>query len=123
MAKSTNHFSISTDIPLKFERLKVSLKENDGLLWTDFLVLCAIAELEKSSMFVKTSDIVRYIGKNRGWVYAAVKRLKQKQLIGQALQARINQPREIWINGLGHSFVRRKFRMMKREDYLGSVTS
>ncbi len=113
MREKGNILVISTDIPLKFEQVKKSLKENHNLLWTDFLVLCTLVELEKSKNFIQTSDIVKYIGRNRGWVYNSMKRLKRKQLIGLEKPDRFNQPTEVWINGMGHSLLNRVFRSMR----------
>ncbi len=113
MREKGNILVISTDIPLKFEQVKKSLKENHNLLWTDFLVLCALAELEKTNYFIQTSDIIQYIERNRGWVYNSMKRLKQKQLVGQDTPNRLNQPSEVWINGMGHSLLKRVFRSMR----------
>lgn len=67
MVKSNNNCDISTSLPLRLEKVKTSLKEKHDLLWTDFLVLCALAELGKTQYFVQTSDIISYIGRNRGW--------------------------------------------------------
>ncbi len=45
MVKSNNNCDISTSLPLRLEKVKTSLKEKHDLLWTDFLVLCALAAL------------------------------------------------------------------------------
>ena len=110
MPKSTNRVEISTALPLKFERVKKHLKEDHDLLWTDFLVLCALVELEKTQYFIQTSDIIQYIGRNPGMVYTAVKRLNEKQFIGLETPEKKHQPREIYINGWGHSFLKTMFR-------------
>ena len=107
MRKKFNISTIPSSIPLKMEKVKNALKENYDLLWTDFLILCALAELGKTNHFIQTSDIIRYIGRNRGWVYSAVRRLKEKELIGVDDHSKFNEPREIWINGLGYILLMR----------------
>ena len=113
MREKPNISTIPSYLPLKMERVKNSLKEKYDLLWTDFLVLCALAELGKTNYSIQTSDIIQYIERNRGWVYAAVKRLKQKEFIDYHTPAKINEPREVWINGLGYLLLKRVFRGIK----------
>ena len=110
MREKSNISDISTSLPLKFEKLKTKLRKEHDLVWTDFLVLCALIELQKVNYFIQTADLVSYIGKNRCWVYNSVRKLKEKELIGVGDQSKFTEPREIWINGLGQFLVKTMFR-------------
>jgi len=117
MPTNQSNFNISTALPLQFEKVKISLKENYGILWTDFLVLCSLAELGKSELFIKTSDIIKYTGRNRGWIYLAIKRLIQKELVDCHYPKKVKDPREIWITGMGHFLLKNVFRAIRLNEF------
>lgn len=63
------------------ESLKNDILREFQLSWTEYLVLSLVNEFEKNDHQASPQEIVCKSGKNRGWIYRAIRKLKEKGYI------------------------------------------
>jgi len=68
-------------LALVVESLKVDLLKEFNISWTEYLVLCLINEFEKQERNPTPQEIISTSGKNRGWIYRAIRKLNEKSYI------------------------------------------
>ena len=95
---------LAPEIPIATERLKRELKAKHEIQWVDLLVLCALVDIQKTNYFIQTSDIIQYLGMNRGWIYDSVKRLRDKRYL-EVTSTGVGQTDLINISGEGNLFL------------------
>jgi DNA-binding MarR family transcriptional regulator len=71
---------IST-LALIVESLKKDILIEYGLSWTEYLVLCLVNKFEKQERNPTPQEIIRTSGKNRSWIYRAIRKLDKEAYI------------------------------------------
>ena len=64
-------------LALIVESLKVDLLSEFNLSWTEYLVLCLVNQFEMKDFNPSPQDIIKTSGKNRGWIYKAIRKLSE----------------------------------------------
>ena len=100
-------------IPKYIEKLAfiVESSKNDilrefHLSLTEYLVLCLVNEFEKNDHQASPQEIVSTSGKNRGWIYRAIKKLKEKGYINLC-QGKRFEPGRLFMQLYGKVILRR----------------
>lgn len=68
-------------IALRINKLQKEIKERFALTWTEYLILCACANLRESNNKVTPIDIHNELGHNKRWTYKSLDNLVEKKLI------------------------------------------
>ena len=80
-------------IALRINKLQKEIKERFALTWTEYLILCAIANLSESDQVITPIDVHNELGHNKRWTYKSIDNLVEKKLI------RIGHETESWNPG------------------------
>ena len=65
-------------LALIVESLKVDLLSEFKLSWTEYLVLCLVNQFEIKDINPSPQEIIKTSGKNRGWIYRAIRKLSEE---------------------------------------------
>ena len=65
-------------LPLLIESLKKDILVEFDLSWTEYLVLCLVNQYEKKDINPRPQELIRTSGKNRGWIYKAIRKLSDE---------------------------------------------
>ncbi|MBL7851669.1 MAG: hypothetical protein JNN04_12265 [Cyclobacteriaceae bacterium] len=60
---------LNTGQMLRLHKLKGKIYYLLGITWTQFLILCALKELEKADSFGTTNDLIDLLEMDKVWVY------------------------------------------------------
>jgi DNA-binding MarR family transcriptional regulator len=64
-------------LALIVESLKKDILFEYNLSWTEYLVLCLVNQFEKKDIHPTPQEVIRTSGKNRGWIYRAIRKLNE----------------------------------------------
>jgi len=70
---SLNNSTNSVEVPLKIHRLRKRLKKEEGLSWSDYLILCAIKKIMDQEYFVTTKEVHEELEMDRVWIYQRIR--------------------------------------------------
>ena len=105
--KEPNKFTFSVEVPLAIHRLKKYLKENSGLGWSEYLVMCAIDKIEKAKYHVTSREVEKELGMDRCWVYNCIRQLKEKNYVAIDHTDRPWEPNSVMLSVYGEIILRR----------------
>ena len=65
-------------LPLLIESLKKDILCEYNLSWIEYLVLCLTNQFEKMGKNPTPQELIKTSGKNRGWIYKAIRTLSEE---------------------------------------------
>ena len=65
-------------LSLIVESLKKDILHEYNLSWTEYLVLCLVNQFEMQERNPTPQEVIRTSGKNRGWIYKAIRMLSKE---------------------------------------------
>jgi len=110
-------------LALIIESLKKDILSEYGLSWTEYLVLCLVNEFEIKERNPTPQEIIRTSGKNRAWIYKAIRKLNEEAYISFSKGKSI-EPGKLYVAVLGRITLRRintilakRVRGIRKESY------
>lgn len=74
------HISTIEDYLIKFQKTRTVI-DSARVTMTEFQILLLLAQANSSLKFYTTSDIVKELGMDRGWIYQSVRTLIEKGFV------------------------------------------
>ena len=93
-------------LALVVESLKKDILLEYNLSWTEYLVLCLVNQFETQEHHPTPQEIIRTSGKNRGWIYRAIRKLNEEAYISFS-EGKPFEPGRRYIAILGRITLRR----------------
>jgi len=107
LSNSSNRLS-PEELIMRMDRVKRDLLREEGLVWTDLLVLSSIKQLSDEKIMNTPGDVINKLSMNRNWVYRSLRKLQTKNLI--YIHERPKQASHIGLSGMSNHI------LMKVED-------
>ena len=93
-------------LALVVESLKNEILVQHGLSWTEYLVLCLVKQFERREKNPTSQEIIRTSGKNRGWIYKAIRKLHEEAYLSIS-EGKSFMPGRLFLAPLGTYTLRR----------------
>ena len=110
-------------LALIVESLKKDILIEYDLSWTEYLVLCLVNQFEAQEHHPTPQEIISTSGKNRGWIYRAIRKLNEESYVSFS-EGKSFEPGRLYLGLYGKCTLRRinailarRIREIRRNSY------